>query len=190
MSDQPRIDCHTIIHAAEMFNSTLDTDKVLQVVVREIAHALGTTACSIRLLTYNDTLETKARYGLSDRYADKGQVTIHKSGIDRAAFKGEIVQVADASTDPRFQYPQAAKEEGIRSVLISPLIARGKTIGVCRVYTHEPRVFDTHEIDGFTILCELASIAIENARTHQQLVGQLKELRKRLDVNSPVAGRA
>jgi FOG: GAF domain len=77
--------------------------------------------------------------------------------------------VADASTDPRFQYGKAAKDEGIVSVLVVPLRVEDKPVGVMRVYTDEKRVFNAEEEEFLTSIAALSALAIENARLHQAL---------------------
>lgn len=92
-----------------------------------------------------------------------------KSRIDQETLTGHIVQIKDAGDDPRFQYPEAAREEGIASVMALPLTVEDRAIGVLRLYSDKVREFDQSEQDFATAIANLSAIAIENARLHQAL---------------------
>jgi GAF domain-containing protein len=79
------------------------------------------------------------------------------------------VQVADAQTDARFQYPEQAREEGIVSVLVTPLRVQDQSIGVMRVYAGAAREFSQAEIALIEAIASLSALAIENARLYERL---------------------
>ncbi|MGZ3625975.1 MAG: GAF domain-containing protein, partial [Ktedonobacteraceae bacterium] len=79
------------------------------------------------------------------------------------------VFIPDVSNDTRFQYVEAAKREGIVSVLCVPLEVRGEAIGVLRVYTHVPCIFHDDDIQFLSVLASLAALAIENANLYENL---------------------
>ena len=128
---------HTLYKVARTVNSSLDIMEVLQTIVTSTTEALSARACSLRLLGPDGKhLMFGAAYGLSASYRAKGRVLIEQSNIDRLALAGDsAVFVSDARSDPRFQYPEQAREEGIVSVLVVPLRVQDQPIGVMRVYT-------------------------------------------------------
>ena len=77
--------------------------------------------------------------------------------------------VADARSDPRFQYPDQAREEGIVSVLVVPLQVRGQSIGVLRIYTREPYDFSASQRELAQAIASLSALAIENGRLYERL---------------------
>jgi GAF domain-containing protein len=79
------------------------------------------------------------------------------------------VFIPDARTDERFQYKNAARQEGLVSILCVPLEVHGDVIGVMRVYTSEPATFNEDDIQFLSILARLAALAIENARLYESL---------------------
>lgn len=159
------------LHAAvHDIASSLDPEEVLRRLVRHVAEAMGVKAATLRLLAANgETLTQRTSYGLSERYLGKGPVERARSPLDRETLEGRPVWVADVRRDPRFQYPQAAEQEGLVSALCVPLDLHGTPIGVMRVYTAEPRQFEPEEVDFLTALAELGAIAIDNARLHAEL---------------------
>jgi GAF domain-containing protein len=108
-------------------------------------------------------------YGLSSDYLAKGPVEVDRSAIDSEALGGTPVFIPDVRTDTRFQYREAAKQEGIVSVLCVPLEVRGDAIGVMRVYTDTPTRFNEDDVQFLSVLASLSALAIENARLYESI---------------------
>ena len=81
--------------------------------------------------------------------------------------------IADALQDPRINYPEATREEGIRTILVVPIPIRGRISGILRLLTKTPRTYTRDEIDFVTALGEQCGIAIENARIFKEQQIQL-----------------
>ena len=94
---------------------------------------------------------------------------MERSPIDSEALHGTPVIIPDVSTDSRFQYQDAAKREGLVSVLCVPLEVHGRAIGVMRVYTSEQTTFHEDDIQFMTVLASLAALAIENASLYDSV---------------------
>ncbi|MGQ9629285.1 MAG: ATP-binding protein [bacterium] len=155
---------------AQTIGSTLDFPEVLNLIAQNAVQTMDAKACSIRLLDETGKrLEISAAYNLSREYLAKGPVDVDRSLIDREALLGKPVVVLDATTDERFQYPEEAKKEGIKSVLCVPLVSKGRAIGVVRIYSSTVREFSGDEVDFLSALANFGAIAIENARTYQRL---------------------
>jgi len=155
---------------AKVVNASLDPERILHEIVHFVTRTLAVKACSIRLLdTREKRLVMGAYHGLSADYVQKGPVLVEESGIDQKALKGETIYLKDAQTDRDFQYSDEAREEGIKSVLVVPLTAEEKVIGVLRVYTDRVREFSNEEIRFLEAVANLSALAIQNARLHQML---------------------
>lgn len=156
-------------------NSSLEVQKVLSLLVKTATTALDVKAAAVRLLDEKrKQMELVAHFGLSDRYVTKGPVETDKSIAE--AMTGKTVIMYDVASDVRAQYPQAAAEEGIRSIISIPITLKGKVIGVLRLYTSEPREFSEEEVTFMTSLAEQAALALENARMYQKLKKEHEEL--------------
>ncbi len=164
-------DYYTALYQAALtISSSLELDPVLQSVVKSITEAMEVKACAVRLLDpRTGQLQYNAGYGLSSNYLAKGPVDVEHSPIDSEALRGAPVIIPDVSEDSRFQYKEAAKREGIVSVLCVPLEVHGKAIGVMRVYTSEPCTFHEDDIQFLTVLASLSALAIENASLYESL---------------------
>jgi GAF domain-containing protein len=121
-------DYYIALHQAALtISSSLEVEQVLQSIVTSITEAMQVKACALRLLDERTgQLHLRAVYGLSRDYLAKGPVDVEHSPIDSEALRGSPVIIQDVSTDSRFQYQQAAKHEGIVSVLCVPLELHGR----------------------------------------------------------------
>ena len=164
-------DYYTALHQAALtISSSLELDQVLQSVVTSITEAMQVKACGLRLLDPTlGQLRLSAVYGLSGNYLAKGPVDVGHSPIDSEALLGTPVFIPDASTDSRFQYNEAARAEGIVSVLCVPLEVHGEAIGVMRVYTDTPTTFHEDDLQFLSVLASLAALAIDNARLYESV---------------------
>jgi GAF domain-containing protein len=164
-------DYYTALYQTALtISSSLELEEVLQRVVTSITEAMQVKACSLRLLDERSgLLQMSAVYGLSSGYLAKGPVEVEHSPIDSEALKGAPVIIPDVTTDDRFQYREAAKREGIVSVLCVPLEVHGKSIGVMRVYTSQASTFHEDDIQFLSVLASLAALAIDNARLYENV---------------------
>ena len=163
-------DYYTALYQAALtFSSSLDLNQVLQDIVKSITEAMQVMACGLRLLdSRTGQLQIAAVYGLSGGYLAKGPVDIGNSPVDYEALHGGVpVIITNIETDTRFQYKEAAKREGIVSVLCVPLEVRGEAIGVLRVYTSEMHTFHEDDIQFLSVLASLAALAISNANLYE-----------------------
>jgi GAF domain-containing protein len=157
-----------LYRVASALGQSLETESVLRELVRGVVEALGLRAASIRLLRPAGTLETVAVEGLSAEYLQKGTVDLAHSLIDREVIEHrQAIQIPDVSQDPRFEYPEAARREGIVSAVFVPLIARDTPIGVLRAYSGATYVFSQEEVELLTALANLGALAIANAQLYQ-----------------------
>lgn len=151
-------------------SSSLDLDDVLAYLTEEAARAVDCKASAVRLLDATGArLEMRAVYGLSEAYLNKGPVEVARSAVDQHILSGESSQLRDVTHDASFQYPDAAREEGIVSVASLPLIAHGRPIGVLRVYSARPRTFTDTEMRFLVAVADLAALSIDNARLYTQM---------------------
>lgn len=147
--------------------STLDSQRVIDLLIGKLLTIMKVKACSLRLV--NETtreLEMIASRGLSESYLKKGPVHMEKS--IRETLKGVPVLILDATADPRTEYPQENAREGIASILSLPIIAGKRIIGILRLYSQETRKYSGGEMAFLTAVAELAGLAIINARLYEK----------------------
>lgn len=148
--------------------STLEFKEVLHHIVRLTSEAMRVKGCALRLLNEKTRkFELSAAWGLSQVYLAKGSIDANHSIV--ACMEGEIVQIQDVTTDLRIQYPEAAKSEGIVSMLSVPMVLKNRVVGVLRLYTSELRNFKSEELEYIQTLADLGTLALEHARLYSGL---------------------
>ena len=159
-----------LYEVTKVVNASLSPSRVMQEIVSCVAATMKVKACSLRLLdSRRKKLLMGAHFGLSDGYIRKGPVVVEESGLDQKALKGKSVFLKNAQKDKNFQYRDKARSEGIKSVLVVPLLIEKKAIGVLRVYTDKEKTFTEDEIRFLEVVANVSAIALENARLHQAL---------------------
>lgn len=149
----------TILSSSSL-QATLDT------LVERCVAALNVKGGSLRLVDeQSHRLEQVASCGLSETYLNKGALDSDCSVPEVLA--GAVVCIPDAYDDPRIQYRDELRAEGLNTMLSLPLEASGKAIGVLRLYSATRREFSDEEIELVSAMAELGGLAIANARLYE-----------------------
>ncbi|MBM2826625.1 MAG: putative hypoxanthine-guanine phosphoribosyltransferase [Dehalococcoidia bacterium] len=169
---------HAIYEVARAVNSTLSVKEVLDALVRSATEATQAKACSLFLLSPDGKeLLRSAYYGLSQEYIHhRGPLRADKSLAE--ALEGNPVAVADAVRDPRVQFREDARREGIASILSVPVYLKDEVIGVMRLYTGESHDFTDEEVAFAGSIANLGAIAIENAKLYESMKSSYDEIRR------------
>jgi transcriptional regulator with GAF, ATPase, and Fis domain len=101
-----------------------------------------------------------SNYGISENYLNKGPVFADQKYRSLATGKVEIIN--DMQHDQRIQYPDAAKEEGIVSLMAIPIKYRRNTIGEMRLYFGQPVKMHEDDIESLCVLSNQLGVVIEN----------------------------
>ena len=179
MKSQEKAYSNSLLEVVKAVNSTLDRQEVLNLLVSNVTQVMGLKASAIRLLDpRKENLELVASHGLSEQYLNKGPVDADKSISD--AMEGKTISVYNVIEDPRAQYPNEAKAEGIASIVSVPMRIKGRIIGVMRLYTPEFREFSEDEINSAEVLAEIGAIAIENAKMYERIKEDYESIMRNL----------
>ncbi|TFH40770.1 MAG: GAF domain-containing protein [ANME-2 cluster archaeon] len=157
------INYETLLRVTKAISHSKDPEEVALMTVESIKTALGAKGCSLFLINRkNNELQLATSYGLSDEYINKGPVSALRS-IAQSLEEGPVA-IYDVMDDPRIQYPNEARKEGIASLLSVPIVVGSNLIGAMRVYTSEPWEFTLEDVNFVQSLAQLAGMAINMAR--------------------------
>lgn len=160
-----------------------DPEEVALLIVESVKSALNAKACALFLFNRKtNELEVAASMGLSDEYLNKGPLSSLKSIA--ASLRDGPVAVYDVTDDPRIQYPEAAKKEGIASILSVPIIVRENPIGALRVYTAEPWEASLEDVNFVQAVAQIAGMALEMSRLYKGLKDSIEILKARRPASS------
>ena len=161
-----QLNYETLIKVTKALSKSKDPDEIIHMTVESVQMALGVKGCALFLINRESKeLEVAASTGLSEEYLNKGTVSALKSIAD--SLKDGPVAVFDVSDDPRIQYPEAARKEGIASILSVPVLVGEEAIGAMRVYTAEKWDFTLDDVNFVQALAQIAGVLIEMSRLYK-----------------------
>lgn len=159
-----------LYEVANTICSNLDLDLVLNSIMKMVFRVLRPDRGFI--LLYNekaDELEPKV-YLTKEGSAQKSQITYSRSIIQKAIEEDSAVLSSDASSDERFSGMQSIINYNIRSAMCVPLKYQEKLLGVLQLDNRlSSGAFKQDDLELLTSICNLASMAIENAKLFQNI---------------------
>lgn len=164
---------HILRHIIQEVSSAQDFREALDIMVKRIANALATQACSIFLLDrHHGEYVLLATQGLNPQAVDKVRIPINKGLIGLVGEREEPINIDDATKHPSFLHIAEVKEDIYRAFLGTPIIYHRQVLGVLIVQQEEPRRYDESE-EAFlvTLATQLAAII-----AHADATGSLADL--------------
>jgi len=163
-------------HVTESIRDTLELSVVLDKIVRVVPDDLRTKGCAISLVDpRRKALETRASNGVSGAFVERFAEVVSKDARDEV-IGGSTVAILDGRNDERITTPDVVEREGISSILLVPLMSRGKINGVLSLFTHRPYLFSTDEKQLMASIAEQCALAIDNAMMFEALKKRYENL--------------
>ena len=133
----------------------------------QLAHLLvtviGVKGASIFVVNpVAEELELLATEGLSIEYVNKGPILVDQS-IKLSSNLRHVI-IADTEESDQLQYPEKAKEEGVRSIVSIPINLKGKIIGALRIYHSEPWEITDQELSYLELMTRCIGMALRYFR--------------------------
>ncbi len=166
----------TLLKVSNSISHSINPEEVALMTVEGITTALDLKGCTMFLLNKKThQLEIAASFGLSDEYLNKGPISALHSIAE--SLEDGPVAITNTLADPRLQYPEAAKIEGIASILSVPMQIDGKIMGAIRVYTAEPYNFSAHDITFVSALAQISGLSVKLAKYTRGLMNSIDVLK-------------
>ncbi|MFH1502479.1 MAG: GAF domain-containing SpoIIE family protein phosphatase [Candidatus Eisenbacteria bacterium] len=157
------IEHETLLEAVKVIASALQVNTVLTRLLHLTNRMLGFEYCTILLIADDGKrLEVAARYGYPDPIDQELKLAVGRGVTGRVAETGEPMIVPDVDLEKR--YLRGLK--GARSELVVPLRFGERVIGVFDVQSPNLGAFGQRELSILSVLADIASVAIVNARNH------------------------
>ena len=168
---------HSILgHVTEAIQESLELEVVLDNIVSVVCEDLRTKGCAIALARgKKQRLETRASNGLSNGFVERLAGVVSKETRDEV-IAGASIAIYDGCNDKRIVQPEVVKQEGVSSILLVPLMCRGRIIGVLSLFTYNPYLFSSDEKQLMRSIGEQCSLAIDNAMMFEALKKRYENL--------------
>jgi signal transduction histidine kinase len=145
---------------------SLDLQQVFDYVVQAAVDLLGLALA--RVWVWQEAtglLHLRASTGAPELLSYPRETFRPGEGLVGIAFHSqEVIALPDASNDARFAAQGWARQVGVKSVAVIPLLQGERAVGVLSVSRRVHRPFDADEIGLLTSFAQHAANAVENAR--------------------------
>lgn len=155
--------CSLLNRVSRVFGSQLKLEKLAEKVLIEVREIIGAERGRYQLVfDFPDKKESLVQ-GIPEQ-PDADQVAGDQYGSWTTQHCSTLL-VCDTNDDFRFQ--PLGHETMVRSLMIAPMMAEGKLIGILRAESPWENIFTKDDLRLFTIIADLAAVAAENARLYQ-----------------------
>jgi len=179
--EKPIINYDSLIRITRYLSAIRDPEEIVLIAVEGVSNALKVKGCTLFLFDRQENaLSLAGSYGLSQEYLAKGPVSALKS-IASSLEDGQPVAIYDVNDDPRIQYPEAARKEGIASILAVPMIFGERIIGSLRVYTEKAWEFGLIDVNFVQAVAQVVGMALEMCRVNKGYKDSIEILKSMRD---------
>jgi sigma-B regulation protein RsbU (phosphoserine phosphatase) len=165
-----RVDVEALlIEVADVLNTTLDLDTLLQRVAEMVKRVIDYEIFSILLLNERaQELRFRFQIGHLPEVAERIRVKVGEGVTGRAVKERQAILVDDVSKETH--YIDAVPR--VRSELAVPLINKNRVIGVMDLEARERAYFKEEHARLLTLIASRIAVSIENARLYTRIVRQ------------------
>lgn len=164
---------HELMSLSTMLLSSLDLREVISRITTMLKQIVDYDAMDIRLL--DEASRELACIYSRDQNAELNEqfrISIDQGLAGWVVRHDEAQLVNDMAHDPRGIHIPGTSEDAQQASIIVPLRVRGKVTGVLVLDRLDGRTFDASELEPATLFANLAAIAIQNARTYEEMERQ------------------
>jgi len=156
--------------------STHRLEQVLNIVTSELAGVMDARGISVKLLSEDGKrLRYAAAHGLPTELTQDRGIDVERSPLNRQIIEGKPFVTARVTQSEMFQFGEDLAAAQLKSVLFVPLMVEDHVIGILGAYSEFPGQFGVDEVDFFRLAAGLVAIALENARSYEEIQELLEE---------------
>jgi two-component system NtrC family sensor kinase len=171
-----------LFEAGRAVTASLDLERTINVIMEQARAVLGVESCGIMTLDPETrVLSSIASLDLPQDMVSQVQIREGEGITGTAVAERRPVQSADLWNDPRVQYPQLPRAQGLRSLLAVPLRVGDTAIGALLVFRRDVHEFTAAEEELLSALADQAAIALEHARLYERLEARVAARTRELD---------
>lgn len=166
----PNLKLRAILEITQALGRELKIDKVLPKVLVTLFNIFPQAEQGFVLLKDSDSQKLKVKASRARGAAQADNVAVSMTVVRHAMQTREAILSKNLSDDSRFKKSTALSKMQIRSIMCVPMVTpEGNGIGVIQIVTRdEKRAFAEEDLDLLVSLAAQASMAVENARMHEE----------------------
>ncbi len=177
---------YALYEVSKALGASLDLQVVLDRVLDAVIQISGGQRGILMLMDYDGQLRVKAARNFDQQTLADADQNYSRTVANAVLDSGQPILTTNAAEDPRFKSQASIVTQALRSIMATPLRARGSVIGVAYVDSSMAAVvFSEEDLAALDALSGQAAVAIDNAllfeATDEELsrrVDQLRQLRR------------
>lgn len=172
-----------LYEVSRVIGSSLNLQTVLDQVMDAIIQLTAAERGFLMLLDDDGKLTVRVARNFDQETLGKEDMAFSRT-ITRQVFEsGEPVVTTNAQEDPRYAGQASIIAHAMRSIMASPLRARGQIIGVVYVDNRiRAGLFSEEDLDALDAFATQAAVALDNARLYTQTDAQLQARLEELQI--------
>lgn len=172
-----------LYNVSRLLGSSLELQEVLDQVMDAIIQLTGAERGFLMLRDDDGGLEVKAARNLDQQTLGSENFKYSRTITNQVLDSGKPIVTTNAAEDPRFAGQASIIGQSIRSIMATPLRARGNVTGVVYVDNRlMAGLFNDDDLAALDTFAGQAAVAIDNARlfseTDQELAARVEELQQ------------
>jgi signal transduction histidine kinase len=170
-----------LYEVSRVIGSSLDLQTVLDQVMDAIIQLTEAERGFLMLMDDDGKLQVSVARNLDQETLESGEFAVSRTITRQVVNSGQPVVTTNAQTDPRYAGQASIVAHALRSIMATPLRARGNIMGVVYVDNRiRTGIFSEKDLEVLEAFAAQAAIAIQNARLYsekdQALADRLEEL--------------
>jgi signal transduction histidine kinase len=170
-----------LYEVSQVIGSSLELETVLNQVMDAIIQLTEAERGFLMLLDDDGKLQVRIARNFDQETLEGGEFSVSRTITRQVVNTGEPVVTTNAQTDPRYAGQASIVTHALRSIMASPLRARGNIIGVVYVDNRiKTGIFSEKDLEVLDAFAAQAAVAIDNARLYsakdQALADRVEEL--------------
>jgi len=184
---KPEAKLRAVLEIGRSLGSVLNLDDVLQNTLSGLFTIYPQADEGFVVLKDGDDGKLRVRATRSRNEASQTSVRISTTVIHQAMRAGDAILSADTVGDKRFDMSESISDLKIKSMICVPLIGKsGEALGVVQLDSMDLRQqFSQDDLDVLVSVTSQISLAVENAKLHNDLLEQ-REMQRDLEFASQV----
>lgn len=156
-----------------ILSSLTDFQRILREIVLSAMEITKTPAGSVALYNHQkNQMDMAVSEGFSKKFAAVKKWQVRPNGLTNTILTRPYPTIIkNVEKEPFFKNPILI-QEGVKSLIATPLVSGGKIVGILYVDDFKPRSFESEEILALSLLANKAAVSIEKA----QLLEEIKHL--------------
>jgi len=183
----PNVKLRAILEITRALSRELAVDRVLPKMLETLFNIFPNTEQGFVLLRDSEANKLRVKASRARGKTEADTVAVSMTVVRHAMETREAILSEDISDDERFKKNNALTKMQIRSMMCAPMLSQdGDGVGVIQIVTRdETQAFTEEDLDLLVTLASQASMAVENARLHEEDVHR-RELERDLDFATQV----